>query len=47
MAKYNIDMLEVLQDKTKGNLSDGETKMLNEALNNLRMAFVQLSSKVS
>ncbi len=47
MAKYNIDMLEVLQDKTKGNLSDDESKMLNEALNNLRMAFVQLSSKAS
>ncbi len=47
MAKYNIDMLAVIQEKTQGNLDDDEAKMLEEAVNNLRMAFVQLSGSAS
>ena len=47
MAKYNIDMLAVIQEKTQGNLDDEEAKMLEEAVNNLRMAFVQLSGSAS
>jgi len=43
MAKFNIDMLGVIEEKTKGNLSDEEAKMLEAALSQLRMAFVQLS----
>lgn len=40
MAKHSIDMIEMLETKTKGNLSDDESKMLREALHALRMAFV-------
>ncbi|TWU15085.1 DUF1844 domain-containing protein [Allorhodopirellula heiligendammensis] len=40
MAKHSIDMLEMLETKTKGNLSDDESKMLRETLHALRMAFV-------
>ena len=43
LAKYNIDMLETLEEKTKGNLSDQEQKVLTETLNQLRMAFVKMS----
>ena len=43
LAKYNIDMLEVIEQKTKGNLNDGETKMLTDTLHQLRMTFVKLS----
>lgn len=43
MAKYNIDLIGVIEEKTKGNLSDEEAKMLEEVLSQLRMAFVQLS----
>ena len=43
LAKYNIDMLEVIEQKTKGNLTDGETKMLTDTLHQLRMTFVKLS----
>ncbi len=43
MAKYNIDLLGVIEEKTKGNLSDEEAQMLEEVLSQLRMAFVQLS----
>jgi hypothetical protein len=45
MAKFNIDMLGVLEEKSKGNLSDDESKMLNDTLQQLRMAFVQVSQK--
>lgn len=39
-AKHTIDTLEILGEKTKGNLSDDESKMLSEALHALRMAYV-------
>ena len=43
IAKFNIDMLTILEDKTKDNLSDEEKKMLIDTLAQLRMAFVQIS----
>ncbi len=44
LAKYNIDLLEALEEKTKGNLLGGEANLLNDSLNQLRMIFVQVSS---
>ncbi|MHC4113932.1 MAG: DUF1844 domain-containing protein [Planctomycetota bacterium] len=41
MAKYNIDMLETIQEKTKGNLTESEKKILKEAIGQLRMAYVK------
>ncbi len=43
LARYNIDMLETLQEKTKGNLSEEEAGVLERTLHELRMAFVQMS----
>ena len=43
LAKYNIDMLEVIEQKTQGNLTDDETKLLENTLHQLRMTFVKLS----
>ena len=43
MAKYNIDMLETLQEKTKGNLTDEEQKVLTDTLNQLRMGYVKVA----
>lgn len=43
-AKHTIDTLEVLEEKTKGNLDDEEKQVLNEALHVLRMAFVNAKS---
>ncbi|MBW8034967.1 MAG: DUF1844 domain-containing protein [Planctomycetes bacterium] len=43
IAKFNIDMLTILEDKTKDNLSDEEKKMFTDTLAQLRMAFVQIS----
>ncbi|MBM4044928.1 MAG: DUF1844 domain-containing protein [Planctomycetes bacterium] len=41
MAKYSIDCLQVLEDKTKGNLTDGERKFLEATLYDLRMRYVR------
>ena len=43
LAKYNIDMLETLQEKTKGNLTEAEEKALEDTLNDLRMAYVKIA----
>ncbi|MCK4753084.1 MAG: DUF1844 domain-containing protein [Planctomycetes bacterium] len=43
IAKYNIDMLETLQTKTKGNLTEEEDKVLEDTLNQIRMAYVKLA----
>ena len=40
-AKMLIDQLEMIQEKTKNNLSAQETKILENALNNVRLAFVE------
>ena len=45
MAKFNIDMLGMLEEKTKGNLTDQEAQMISNTLGQLRMVFVQLSKQ--
>lgn len=40
-ARYFIDQLEMLEVKTKGNLSKQEATLLNQSLTNLRLAFVE------
>lgn len=39
-AKDSIDMLEVLQNKTRGNLDEEEKEVLSEGMYHLRMAYV-------
>ncbi len=39
-ARYSIDCLQMLAEKTKGNLTDEEDKYLRAALHELRMRFV-------
>lgn len=41
LAKYNIDMLETLEEKTKDNLTDQEKKVLEDTLSQVRMVYVQ------
>ncbi len=41
MAKHNIDLLDLMQEKTKGNLSADEAQLLQHLLFQLRMSFVQ------
>lgn len=42
-AKYMIDILQMLQEKTKGNLSAEETRNMDNILHQLRMAFVSVT----
>jgi hypothetical protein len=43
LAKYNIDMLETLEEKTKGNLTKEEETILANTLNELRMGYVKVA----
>jgi hypothetical protein len=45
MAKFNIDLLGVLEEKTKGNLAPDEQKLLDTALYETRMRYVQIASQ--
>lgn len=45
MAKQTIDILSILQEKTAGNLTGEEERLLSEVLYNLRLAFVRASQK--
>jgi hypothetical protein len=46
-ARQSIDMLSVLEDKTKGNLSPEETRLLESALFELRMAFLEVTQALA
>ena len=43
LAKYNIDMLQILQEKTSGNLTEEEEAVLGNTLNELRMGYVKIA----
>ena len=43
LARHGIDTLELLQEKTEGNLSEEEAAMLSNLLTELRMHYVQAS----
>jgi hypothetical protein len=45
MARHTIDLMAVLRDKTKGNLSLEEQRMLENSLTELRFRFVQVSEE--
>lgn len=42
-ARQTIDLLALLEEKTRGNLTENEQKLLTETLFQLRMAFVEAS----
>jgi hypothetical protein len=46
-ARQSIDMLSVLVEKTKGNLSDKEQRLLQNALFELRMMFMEITNAIS
>ena len=43
LAKMFIDQLDMIQEKTRGNLSTEESTVLRNALSNLQMAYVEVS----
>ena len=44
LAKHHIDLLSVLEEKTRGNLTDEEKHLLDRYLYELRMAYVDAAS---
>ena len=46
-AGRTIDLLEVLQEKTRGNLTSQESKLLDEVLYELRMTFLEVQKRAS
>jgi Domain of unknown function (DUF1844) len=45
LAKMFIDQLAMIQEKTRGNLTNEETAVLRNTLSNLQMAFVEVSQQ--
>lgn len=43
LARMFIDQLEMIQEKTRGNLTNDESMVLRNALSNLQMAYVEAS----
>ncbi len=43
-AKYLIDTIDVLCEKTKGNVTAEETELMDQLLHQLRMAYVELTA---
>ncbi|WP_263383773.1 DUF1844 domain-containing protein [Granulicella arctica] len=46
-ARQSIDMLAVLEDKTANNLSEAETRLLESAIFELRVAFLEVTQALS
>ncbi len=44
-ARRTLDLLEVLQQKTRGNLTPDEKRLLDDALYELRMSFVEIDKR--
>ena len=44
MARFNVDLLSVIEQKTKNNLSADEQRLLDNALYETRMRFVSVAS---
>jgi hypothetical protein len=46
-ARQTIDMLDILAKKTKGNLNEGESKLVDTALFELRMGFLEVTQALA
>jgi len=46
IASWHIDILGVLEEKTKGNLTAEEAKMIKDAIANLKVTFVRASGYI-
>lgn len=47
LARYNIELLGALEDKTKGNLTPEEQKLLKNTLADLRMGYVSIVNQIA
>jgi len=44
-ARRTIDLLEVLQEKTRGNLTPVESRLLEDVLYELRLSYVEVEKR--
>jgi len=47
LARFFVDLLEILKNKTEGNRNDGESRQIDELLYHLRMKVLELQSPES
>ena len=47
MAKHNIDMLGLIEQKTNGNLTEEEQRLLDSALYETRMRYVAIAQQIA
>jgi hypothetical protein len=47
LAKHHIDTLSVLEEKTRGNLTDDEKRLLDQVIYETRMQFVQVAQAMT
>lgn len=47
LARHYIDLLQLLADKTRGNIDEKETTVMDGTLHELRMAFVQIAQAMT
>lgn len=45
LAKHSIDVLVMLQEKTKGNLTDAEADLLQGLIYDLRLRYIEVARK--
>lgn len=45
LARFNIDLLNILKEKTKNNLNDDEQRLLDSVISDLQLKFVEVSKK--
>jgi len=45
LARYNIDLLDILKEKTQNNLTEEESKILDSCINDLRLQFITTQNK--
>ena len=46
-ARYSIDLLAILAEKTKGNLTPDESQYLERVLHDLRLEYIQAAEKTA
>ena len=44
LARHTIDLIDVLKDKTKGNLTDDESKLLADILSSLHLKYINAAA---
>ncbi len=45
LARETIDMLDLIREKTAGNLSEPENEMINNLISEMQVAYVEVSTK--